>query len=148
MEIISLKKSQKNNKKVDTFPSTKRETIKTLLSRGVMSFFCTYKEALQYESDRYMNLDRYIKQLVISLSEKSQYYNISISTFEKYNEEYKCITRSIMLKYTEPHPDKENYCIEHKEWIKNKQELLLRLKDLWEKRNLNVPRKQTKNKKK
>lgn len=95
-----------------------------------------------------MNYDRYIKQLFISLSEKSQYYNITISTFEKYNEEYKCITKSIMLKYTEPHPEKENYCIEHKEWIKNKQELLLRLKDLWEKRNQNVPRKQIKNKKK
>lgn len=95
-----------------------------------------------------MNLDRYIKQLIISLSEKSKYYDITISTFEKYNEEYKCITRSIMLKYKEPHPEEEDKCIEHTEWIKNKQALLLRLKDLWEKRNLSVPQKQTKNKKK
>lgn len=95
-----------------------------------------------------MNYDRYIKQLFISLSEKSQYYDITVSTFEKYNEDYKCITKSILLRYKEPHPEKEGYCIEYKEWVKNKQQLLLRLKELWEKRNQNVLQKPIKNKKK
>ena len=89
-----------------------------------------------------MNFDRYVKQLFISLSKYSQYYDISIATFEKYNEEYKCITRSILLQFREPNPDKKNTFFQYKEWYKNKQELVVRLNELWQNR------KQTKNKKK
>lgn len=87
-----------------------------------------------------MNLDKYIKQLFISLSKFSQYYDITITTFEKYNEEYNCISKSILLQFKELQT-KDTY-IQYKEWYKNKQELVVRLNELWQ------SRKQTKNKKK
>lgn len=87
-----------------------------------------------------MNLDKYIKQFFISLSKFSQYYDITITTFEKYNEEYNCISKSILLQFKELQT-KDTY-IQYKEWYKNKQELVVRLNELWQ------SRKQTKNKKK
>ncbi len=87
-----------------------------------------------------MNLDKYIKQFFISLSKFSQYYDITITTFEKYNEEYNCISKSMLLQFKEPQT-KDTY-IQYKEWYKNKQELVVRLNELWQ------SRKQTKNKKK
>lgn len=90
-----------------------------------------------------MNLDKYIKQLIISLSTSGTYYDISIITFEKYNEEYKTVTRSIELIYTAPDPAKpDEYSIQYKEWFKSKRELVTRLSELWQKRE------PTKNKKK
>ena len=89
-----------------------------------------------------MNVDRHIKQLFISLSEYSQYYDITIATFEKYNSEYKIISKSILLQYKEKHPKKKDHYIQYKEWYNNKRELVVRLNELWQNR------KQTKNKKK
>lgn len=89
-----------------------------------------------------MNLDKYIKQLFISLSKFSQYYDITITTFEKYNEEYNCISKSMLLQFKEPHQEKKDHYFQYKEWYKNKQELVVRLNELWQ------SRKQTKNKKK
>lgn len=89
-----------------------------------------------------MNLDKYIKQLFISLSKFSQYYDITITTFEKYNEEYNCISKSMLLQFKEPHPTKKDHYFQYKEWYKNKQELVVRLSKLWQ------SQKQTKNKKK
>ena len=89
-----------------------------------------------------MNVDRYINLLFISLSEYSQYYDITIATFEKYNSEYKIISKSILLQYKEKHPKKIVHYIQYKEWYNNKRELVVRLNELWQNR------KQTKNKKK
>lgn len=89
-----------------------------------------------------MNLDKYIKQLLICLSISSQYYDISIMTIEKYNEEYHTISKSMLLQYKEPDPDEDDYYTQYKEWFNNKRDLVTRLSELWQKR------KQIKNKKK
>jgi hypothetical protein len=81
-----------------------------------------------------MNYDNYIKKLHISLSKYSQYEDIVIMTYERYNSEYETINRSILLQYKEPVPKKKNEYYQYKEWLSNKKELLMRLNELWLKR--------------
>lgn len=81
-----------------------------------------------------MNYDSYIKKLFISLSMYSQYYDITIMTYERFNSEYNTINRSILLQYKEPHPKKKDTYYQYKEWLSNKKELLMRLNELWLKR--------------
>lgn len=85
-----------------------------------------------------MNYDSYIKKLFISLSMYSQYEDITIMTYERFNSEYNTINRSILLQYREPIPKKKNEYYQNKEWLSNKKELLMRLNELW------LGRKQTK----
>lgn len=89
-----------------------------------------------------MNLDKYIRQLLISLSTSSQYYDISIMTIEKYNEKYHTISKSMLLQFKEPDPTEDEFYTQYKEWFNSKRDLVMRLSELWQ------SRKQTKNKKK
>jgi hypothetical protein len=81
-----------------------------------------------------MNYDSYIKKLFISLSMNSQYFDITIMTYEKFNSEYNTISKSMLLQYKEPHPEKKDTYYQYKEWYNSKRELLMRLKELWLKR--------------
>jgi hypothetical protein len=83
-----------------------------------------------------MNYDSYIKKLFIILSQSGKYKDITITTYEKYNEEYKSISRSVLLQYKEPTRGKKNEYCQYKEWFNSKRELLKRLNELWQKGKL------------